>query len=649
MKTSVFTSRLSWPAQSLSIAIGFCLLPVAPVTAQDEPVSQAPFVTQPAAPQRNGMIANPRGSTATAPATTPTAEKPVVAAKPLPPPTAQAYVEAQPPARMSYGHMMVPLSFLTKGIGASAGSVQNFTRLIFFNHTVEIYPYQRGARVNGQNITLLASPQNIDGQLYIPWAPLAEAFGIRWRLIEPAAPSGTLPSQSTLNGARKTVFLLQYPAAYVEEVRSSVGRDRVRVVLKLSNPTRIIATQQGLDVRFHLAAARRAHVPAVSSVNDYLVARAVTSSGDWRARFTVRINYSAPVQWFTLGNPPRLVVDVQRLFEERNTNSIVGGLAMTKIRRGTASGPVQMYVVRVDPQDGWRMKVAPGGYSVLQRNRPSKLADKHKALVAVNGGFFAYDGAAVGAVLVDKEWIRLPWKGRTAIGFWPDGQARIGNLQTNATVDFSNGLRIPIRDLNGWPDVGKVTALTRRFGNYYRLRPGEIAIAVKNDEIVAKPGSGGVAIHPDGFTLIASGGAKPWLDKVARGMRAHLSIQAAGWNGLNSALGGGPRLLQNSQVQVTALREAFREDVRVGRGPRTAFGIDSQGRYIILVVDGRQPYFSVGMTLTELAFTMQQLGARDALNLDGGGSTVMAVKNRIVNRPSDGRERGVSNALLVMR
>ncbi|MDF2439879.1 MAG: hypothetical protein JWN98_863, partial [Abditibacteriota bacterium] len=39
----------------------------------------------------------------------------------------------------------------------------------------------------------------------------------------------------------------------------------------------------------------------------------------------------------------------------------------------------------------------------------------------------------------------------------------------------------------------------------------------------------------------------------------------------------------------------------------------------------------------------------DALNLDGGGSTVMAVKNRIVNRPSDGRERGVSNALLVMR
>lgn len=647
MKTPVFTSRLKLHIQLFSTAIGFCAWPVALVSAQGD----TPVVTQPDAMQRNGMISTPRGQVATPAnaATTPSSVPLPPPVKPLPPPTAQAYVESQPPARMSNGQIMVPLSFLTKGIGASAGSVENFTRIIFFNRTVEIYPYQRGARLNGQTITLSTAPQNIDGQLYIPWTPLAEAFGIRWRLIEPAAPNGNLPLQSTLNGAAKTVFLLQYPAAYVEDVRSTVGRDRVRVVMKLSNPTRIVATQQGLDVRFHLAAARRAGVPAVSSVRDYLVARAVTNSGDWRARFTVRINYSAPVQWFTLGNPPRLVVDVQRLFEERNTKSITGGLAMTKIRRGTAAGPVQMYVVRVDPQEGWRMKVAPAGNSVLQRIRPSKLASQHKALVAVNGGYFAYDGAALGAVLVDGEWIRLPWKGRTAIGFWPDGRARIGSLQTQTRAEFSNGLRIAIRDLNGWPDSGKVTALTRRFGTYYRLRPGEIAVVVKQDIVVAKPGSGGVAVHPDGFTLIASGGAKPWLDKVARGMKANLSIQAIGWDGINSALGGGPRLLQNSQVQVTGLRENIPQDIRIGRGPRTAFGIDSQGRYIILVVDGRQPYFSVGMTLTELAFTMKKLGARDAINFDGGGSTVMTVKNRIVNRPSDGSERRVSNALLVMR
>ena len=73
------------------------------------------------------------------------------------------------------------------------------------------------------------------------------------------------------------------------------------------------------------------------------------------------------------------------------------------------------------------------------------------------------------------------------------------------------------------------------------------------------------------------------------------------------------------------------------------------GRYILLVADGRQGYYSSGLTLQELAATMQKLGAVDAMNLDGGGSTALAVRGKIVNRPSDGIERRVANALLVMR
>jgi exopolysaccharide biosynthesis protein len=563
-----------------------------------------------------------------------------VAPTPAPPPTAQAYVTSTPPAKVSHGHTMVPLSFFSNGLGASSGRVENFYRIVYFGHTVDVYPYQTGARFNDQQTRLPVEPQNINGSLYVPWTPIAELFGIRWKVLTPDSPE---------DAARKTTFLLQYPAAYIENVRTTVAQDKVRVVMELSNPTRVVATQKKQDAGFQLAAARREGVPSVEHIQDYLVARTVLHSGDWQANFHVRINYSAPVQWFTLGNPTRLVVDVQRLFEERKSDRIGGGLALTKIRRGTKDGPVQMYVVRIDPQEGWRVRVAPGGYSVLQRNRPSRLAARNKALVAVNGGFFSYDGAAVGAVLVNGEWIRLPWKGRTAVGFWPDGKARIGNLQVQAVASFSNGLKIPIRDLNGWPDSNKVTALTRRFGHYYKLRPGEMALEVKDGIVVGKPGGGGAAVHANGFTLIASGGARPWLNKVLRGTGAVLSVQAPAWRGMSSALGGGPRLVNNSRVEVTALREDFRTDVRIGRGPRTAFGIDSAGRYIIVVVDGRQKFHSVGLTLTELAYTMQKFGAKHALNLDGGGSTVMAIKNRIVNRPSDGSERRVSNALLVMR
>ena len=61
---------------------------------------------------------------------------------------------------------------------------------------------------------------------------------------------------------------------------------------------------------------------------------------------------------------------------------------------------------------------------------------------------------------------------------------------------------------------------------------------------------------------------------------------------------------------------------------------------------GRQQK-SIGMTLTEMAILMQELGAEDAMNLDGGGSSEMVVGNEVMNRPSDGRERSVGAALAI--
>ncbi len=340
------------------------------------------------------------------------------------------------------------------------------------------------------------------------------------------------------------------------------------------------------------------------------------------------------------------MIDSQRLFEETQVTRDAG-LTLTRIRRGTGHGPVQMWAVRLDPREGWRVRVEPGGYSVLQRARTSRLAAKQRAVLAVNGGFFAYDGAAVGAMLVGGEWIRLPWGGRTAVGFDESGRAHIAPLQTSAVVRFGSGLNLPIRDLNGWPDSNRVTALTRRFGPFYKLTAGEMAVVVSDGVVTSRPGGGGVSIPAKGFVLIASGAARPYLQKIGLGERASLTISPIGWPKISTALGGGPMLVSDGKVRVR--EEFFRSDVTDGTGPRTAFGVDKQGRYIILIADGRSKNYSTGLTLSELAATMQKLGAVRAMNLDGGGSTTMAVRGRIVNRPSDGSERSVSNALLVMR
>lgn len=604
-------------------------------------------VTQPASKPQAKPRPTPRSAPKPAPKPAPMPAAPAPASV-TPPPTAQAYVNVKPRIETSYGQTMVPVSFIADGIGASigpvhtgAGDTDTLWRISYFDHVADLYPYQKNAVFDGKTVTLPTAPIHVNGVFYVPWQPIADFLGINWSIAKN-------PDETEIS-ADSSVMLVQFPAAYIEQVRHSSSADKTRVVVQLSNATRIVAARKGQDVQFFLSAARTPNVPTVHPIDDRLVPRAVIRSGDWSANITIRINYDAPVRWFTLGSPPRLVVDLQKVFEERTDDAMDTGLSVTNIRKGLSRGPVQMFLTRVDPRKGWRVRVAPAGYSTLQRNRTSVIAKRNKALVAVNGGFFAYDGAALGTLLVNGEWIRLPWKGRTAIGFKPDGSARIDNLQVNATAIFGSGLRISINDLNGWPDKNRVTALTSRFRSSYKLRSGEIALVVQKNKVVSKPGNGTVKMPSDGFLLIANGGAVPWLNKVNRGESARINYYIPGWDGITSALGAGPRLVRDGKVDVTAKRENFREDVRIGTGPRTAIGIDKDGEIMILVVDGRKPYYSTGLTLTELAYTMIKLGAVDAMNLDGGGSTTMTVRGKLVNRPSDGFERSIANALIVTR
>jgi exopolysaccharide biosynthesis protein len=82
--------------------------------------------------------------------------------------------------------------------------------------------------------------------------------------------------------------------------------------------------------------------------------------------------------------------------------------------------------------------------------------------------------------------------------------------------------------------------------------------------------------------------------------------------------------------------------------PRTGLGVTATGRILLVVVDGRQSRWSVGATMYRFAAIMKDLGAVEAVNLDGGGSSTMVVRGKVVNRPSDGFQRKVSNAAVIL-
>jgi len=112
--------------------------------------------------------------------------------------------------------------------------------------------------------------------------------------------------------------------------------------------------------------------------------------------------------------------------------------------------------------------------------------------------------------------------------------------------------------------------------------------------------------------------------------------------GLEDAIGGDRILVSGGRVALGGCTGAV-----CGRNPRTAIGLTEDGRALIVVVDGRQGS-SAGMSLTELAqFMVNRLGAQVAMNLDGGGSSTMAVRGAVANHPGDGFERAVSSAVLV--
>jgi len=175
-------------------------------------------------------------------------------------------------------------------------------------------------------------------------------------------------------------------------------------------------------------------------------------------------------------------------------------------------------------------------------------------------------------------------------------------------------------------------------GDYYGFRSDGILIrngAVYRDDGVRD----GLAFYTDGRCEI--------YDETSTSAQALLD------DGVWNTLSFGPALVNDGRV-LTGIDEV-EVDTNVGNHsiqgtqPRTAIGWVNTNHYMLVVVDGRDEGYSRGVTMTELAGIMSDLGCRVAYNLDGGGSSAMYWDGRIINRPSNGGERATSDILYITR
>ncbi|MDO5285578.1 MAG: phosphodiester glycosidase family protein [Actinomycetia bacterium] len=184
--------------------------------------------------------------------------------------------------------------------------------------------------------------------------------------------------------------------------------------------------------------------------------------------------------------------------------------------------------------------------------------------------------------------------------------------------------------------VGAVCAVN---GDYYGFR--STGIEVRNGAVFRDQGARqGLAIYRDGTFALYDETATTAATLVSDGV----------WHTLSFGPGivdGGAVLAGIESVEID--RNVGNHSIQ-GNHPRTAIGMVSPGHVVMVVVDGRSPGYSRGVTLPELATIMAGLGCQVAYNLDGGGSSAMWFDNDIVSRPrGTDKERGTSDILYIGR
>ena len=174
------------------------------------------------------------------------------------------------------------------------------------------------------------------------------------------------------------------------------------------------------------------------------------------------------------------------------------------------------------------------------------------------------------------------------------------------------------------------------------------SVGLSAPAVEVRSGSSAVPIPSGGAVLLARNAAAALLRQeasVGSPITIGLSFKPD-WPGIVAAVGGGPADRAKRRARVPGGRGVHDEPVGQ-RAPRSAVGQRADGRIVLVAVDGRQPGYSVGLTNFELAQALVRLGAVTGMALDSGGSTTMAFDGTLLNRPSDGQERRISNALML--
>ncbi|MGM1057716.1 phosphodiester glycosidase family protein [Saccharothrix sp. Mg75] len=346
----------------------------------------------------------------------------------------------------------------------------------------------------------------------------------------------------------------------------------------------------------------------------------------------------------------------RRVETARSTRPVAPGVTLDSFdwyEPGDAGGWVRGDALTVDLNAGTRVDyLHPGAVSATEPL--SAQADRTRAVAAVNGDFFdiGNSDAPRGPGVQGGRTVKSPTAThRRAAGVDAAGVGRVMEVFFDGRVTRADGTSLRLDQLNN-PIVenGGIGVFDPMWGSFSRARV--VRGATRVAEVVVRDGAvtevrdraGTDPVPADGVVLVGRETGADALRTLVVGERIAVEHTARTGDGaaLRAAIGGNQLLLRDGEV--VAPDDPLH--------PRTAVGFDATGeRMFLLTVDGRvSPYLS-GLNLKDVASVLKEMGAHNALNLDGGGSSTLVAREpgaesvTVENTPSEGGERAVPNGL----
>ena len=338
-------------------------------------------------------------------------------------------------------------------------------------------------------------------------------------------------------------------------------------------------------------------------------------------------------------------IDVQNRYPKSTILTLKDGIKHIKMTQYYSGRPVRLNIIEINTRVNENLVLKPVMASNVLNKRVTikTLAQKEQAIAAINGSYFKpQTGVPLGTMMINGELLTGPIYNRVAMGirgneFLMDRVALNGKIisgKKEVTIDNVNQPRMlstyVIIYNNKW---GAISPQAPKYG---------INLAISENKVI-NSSEGSIPIPENGYVI---SGPKAKLENIIneKNIKLDIKIGDENWEGVEHIISGGPYLVKNGDIFVDVDEEKLNSIG--GRNPRTAIGYTVEGNFVMVTADGREES-SVGLTLYELAYFMKSIGCYNAMNLDGGGSSVMYFNGITVNKPSVRGGIPLSNALVI--